>query len=357
MSKSTRSSFDIYDTRDRASAERRSTSRKNYLFLDMDGVVVIQGVVRDDLFARLREIVRATSALIVLSSDWRRLVGDRLLAVGHLSRNQLEMHDYTPAMPGACVRPKEIVKWLRCFAYSHRDVNFVAIDDRPLLQEDGGDLLISHFVHTHPLIGIDDSAVRKANAILNGPSLSSEWWSSTFDPPMGSLSPWARNTDTLHSTERLKQRLVDERFSTRPRSAGPRSTSRDSSPEKTYEPLHTLDTIRASLLALRSELGMDQSQGSFDRSRPIDAVLRTPPPRTVRHEGFLSTSTRSFRPSTSSTLSPPRTNPSIDRTGGFSLNTSSPTRTVPLTDWNTYRYGSSSNGSQYSSPVSTYKYR
>ena len=100
---------------------------------------MIQGAVRDDLFARLREIVRTTSAVVVLSSDWRRLVGDRLLAgarsqklchvgketrelfaVGHLARNGMEMHDYTPTMPGACVRPKEIVKWLRCFAYSHK---------------------------------------------------------------------------------------------------------------------------------------------------------------------------------------------------------------------------------------------
>ena len=47
-----------------------------------------------------------------------------------------------------------------------RDVNFVVLDDRPLLQEEGGNLLISHFVHTHPLIGIDDAAVRKASGIV-----------------------------------------------------------------------------------------------------------------------------------------------------------------------------------------------
>ena len=94
----------------------------------------------------------------------------------------------------------------------------------------------------------------------------------------------------------------------------------ESSLAKTYEPLTTLDTIRQSLLSLRTELGM-HNQSSFDRHRPIDAVLRTPPKTSLRDDngyaspssralrddnGYASPSSRALRPSSPSFASPSR---------------------------------------------------
>ena len=45
---------------------------------------------------------------------------------------------------------------------TRRTVNFVVLDDRELLQEEGGELLADRFVHTHPMIGIDNSSVKRA---------------------------------------------------------------------------------------------------------------------------------------------------------------------------------------------------
>jgi hypothetical protein len=38
----------------------------------------------------------------------------------------------------------------------------VVLDDRELLQEEGGELLTNRFVHTHPMIGLDNSSVKRA---------------------------------------------------------------------------------------------------------------------------------------------------------------------------------------------------
>ena len=38
----------------------------------------------------------------------------------------------------------------------------MVLDDRELLQEEGGELLTDRFVHTHPMIGLDNSSVKRA---------------------------------------------------------------------------------------------------------------------------------------------------------------------------------------------------
>ncbi len=150
-----------------------SGSRK-YLFLDMDGVVCINGMLRDQLLTRLHQIVEATGCLVVLSSDWRKTAAHRRLAATCLERYGVRLHGHTPVLPGTFVRPKEIIKWMRCFA-AKGDVSFVAIDDRPLLSEEGGHLLRTHFVHTKPSIGIDAAAQQKSIEILNGGPLDETW--------------------------------------------------------------------------------------------------------------------------------------------------------------------------------------
>ena len=145
-----------------------SSGSRKYLFLDMDGVVCIDGIFRDQLLTRLHHIVEATGCLVVLSSDWRKTVAHRRLAAANLERYGVRLHGHTPVLPGTSVRPKEIIQWMTCFAAKGDDVSFVAIDDRPLLSEEDGHLLRTHFVHTKPSIGIDAAAQQKSIEILNG---------------------------------------------------------------------------------------------------------------------------------------------------------------------------------------------
>ena len=71
---------------------------EKYLFLDMDGVVCINGTLCDQLLMRVRSIVQATNCHVVLSSDWRRTNTYRKLAATCLERFGVRLHGYTPVL-------------------------------------------------------------------------------------------------------------------------------------------------------------------------------------------------------------------------------------------------------------------
>jgi hypothetical protein len=98
----------------------------------------------------LRSVVLATGAKIVLSTDWRRIPKLKQQLVQTLHEYGCEVIGATPMRaPWHPVRPVEIIDWLRAYneaAVQRADTepitSFVAVDDRALLQESGGDELI-----------------------------------------------------------------------------------------------------------------------------------------------------------------------------------------------------------------------
>ena len=112
----------------------------NVIFLDIDGVLNCTKTktrcprgyyfVEDVFLERLKRIVDATDAKLILSSDWRLLKGkedgqetyDALLAA--LAKFGMSVEDHTPDMHYR--RGKEIQAWLR----EHPEVSgFVILDD------------------------------------------------------------------------------------------------------------------------------------------------------------------------------------------------------------------------------------
>lgn len=136
------------------------------IFLDIDGVlnrtgyhpgqsVGLRSWIEPELAARLSTVIDATSAAVVLSSDWR--VGRELDVLrGELAAAGVvgTLHGVTPVLGSP--RWREIEAWLAQQKFAPRD--YVIIDD-------GFDMgpLASRFVRTSPLNGLDGEA---AAAIL-----------------------------------------------------------------------------------------------------------------------------------------------------------------------------------------------
>ena len=145
------------------------------IFLDIDGVICCNsfGRLEDKKLRILQGVCKETSAKVVLSTDWRRVpvLKQRLLAT--LRDYGIEAIGSTPCRPAwQAVRPMEIVSWLAAYHETAGSADrpyvthFVAIDDRALLQETGGDGLQGHFVHTRVSVGITDRAAQRMKELL-----------------------------------------------------------------------------------------------------------------------------------------------------------------------------------------------
>jgi len=102
---------------------------------------------------------------VVLSTDWRRQAHLKQQLREVLARMNIDCIGATPmrAMFHP-VRPLEITAWLARSTHSITD--WVAIDDRDLLHENGGAALQGHFVRTHPASGLTSALADKAIKIL-----------------------------------------------------------------------------------------------------------------------------------------------------------------------------------------------
>ena len=149
------------------------------LFLDVDGVLCCNSSARleDDKLALVREIVGATQAKVVLSSDWRRDGRLRRRIVGALEEQGIQVLGATPDLEsaGRGSRPEEIMAWLETYlagrpdfvAAAHRALpveevaGYAVLDDRHLLGERSGGRLEGHFVRTDPAAGLTRDARRQ----------------------------------------------------------------------------------------------------------------------------------------------------------------------------------------------------
>lgn len=139
------------------------------LFLDIDGVlnrmgfhpgesVGLRNWIEPELVRRLCDVLEATGARVVLSSDWRRdrelqLLQDELAAAGI----DCSLLGATPVLGQA--RWREIAAWM-----TEHDVGPSSV----VVVDDGFDMgpLASRFVRTSPLNGLDDDAVRSIVALF-----------------------------------------------------------------------------------------------------------------------------------------------------------------------------------------------
>ena len=143
------------------------------IFLDIDGVICcnMAGRLEESKLAILAEVVKKTQAKVVLSTDWRRQANLKRQVVAALNRLDIEVIGATPMKPMfSPIRPTEINEWMR----ENRDKvgvdQWVAIDDRDLVNEQGGRELVGHFVHTHPASGLTKRLADMAVEILSGAS-------------------------------------------------------------------------------------------------------------------------------------------------------------------------------------------
>lgn len=138
------------------------------VFLDVDGVlnragyrpdesVGLSSWIEAELGARLTALVRATGAVVVMSSSWR--LGrslDTLRAQLRTAGVDVTLIDVTPELRGQ-PRWVEIDAWCR----AHAPARFAIIDDEP----DMGPLA-PHHVRTRMLTGLDAAAAAAAHALL-----------------------------------------------------------------------------------------------------------------------------------------------------------------------------------------------
>jgi hypothetical protein len=140
------------------------------LFLDIDGVLNRTGFqpaetlglrswIEPELASRLCDVVRATSAQIVLASDWRlnrelQELRDELHAAGI----DVSLVGVTPALDGQ-PRWREVEAWMVEHNLAREAV--VIVDDK----YDMGPLG-ERFVRVSPLNGLDDQAARAIRALF-----------------------------------------------------------------------------------------------------------------------------------------------------------------------------------------------
>ena len=173
------------------------------IFLDMDGVLCLDGNgnIEQGLLGNLAKVVKETGAKVVLSSHWRRHPEVRQGAQEELLAGGVDMIGATPQLDED-PRPTEILKWLWHYwqentGQAMKHLNWVAIDDRDLLDEPDGHLLRGHFVRTDVAKGLTWELAEECVAHLKGVGKKRKRRQND-----GAVPPWKR----LRGKQRLPRR-------------------------------------------------------------------------------------------------------------------------------------------------------
>jgi len=175
------------------------------VFLDVDGVLCCNpsGVLETSKLLLLQKVIRQTGAKVVLSTNWRYYAELKRKLIRVLASFGIDCIGDTPNCgPDAqLLRPLEISSWLKAWnlAAGRPPIrSFVAVDDRLLTSECGGEQLKGHFAHTNPAQGITERVAQQMIGILmadNGPEASGDKVPSTAGTPR------ARSQENLESHE------------------------------------------------------------------------------------------------------------------------------------------------------------
>jgi len=149
------------------------------LFLDIDGVICCNkdGVLEADKLEQLIRVVKETGCKICLSTNWRLYDDLREYLYEHLAALGMECIGTTPDAGenthGEPMRPCEIGAWMKFWNQGKtrpKIQNFVAVDDRPLIQENGGSFLRGHFVQTSLMSGLTEGVAMRLIELLQDKS-------------------------------------------------------------------------------------------------------------------------------------------------------------------------------------------
>ena len=99
------------------------------IFLDIDGVLCINGKFQESSFSYLEKVVKKSNSKVVLSSNWRNDSYHKKIIELELKKYNIEIYDVTPNFNDK--RPLEILFW--CFINTPR--KYIIIDDRNLYRE------------------------------------------------------------------------------------------------------------------------------------------------------------------------------------------------------------------------------
>ena len=149
-------------------AAKRPHDEAALLFLDVDGVLCCNDEQRlgDEQLAELQRVAVAADAGVVLSTDWRRDAALRARVEAALEALGVRCVGATPQRNAhRPLRPVEIREWL-AERRELRDVPWVALDDRDLMNEIGGDLLRDRLVLVDPRVGLTARDGDEALSIL-----------------------------------------------------------------------------------------------------------------------------------------------------------------------------------------------
>lgn len=147
---------------------------KHQAFMNDDRVGMYRAMIGDELLQRLKRLLDATGAEVVLSSSWRSQRPDAspMLAIKQaLAEIGYTLRDITPEGGSGCVRGNEIRMWLQEYCsslYTLGDKHFPP-DPPYVILDDDSDMLLwqkDHFVHTDTRIGLTEYDVNKAINIL-----------------------------------------------------------------------------------------------------------------------------------------------------------------------------------------------
>lgn len=146
----------------------------NVIFLDIDGVVCLDGVTVDPiLIGRVKKITEETNSKVVISSSWRNCPKSMTRICNILDYVGIDVAGETLDLPLADNiwedRVEEILDWVD----RKNPKNWIAIDDLPLNElyketnEEVRKIILPHFVKTDIFDGIQDCHVEYSISFLS----------------------------------------------------------------------------------------------------------------------------------------------------------------------------------------------